>query len=118
MKWSLKLEELAMLLMSIYFLPFLQAEWYWYALVLFGPGISLLAYLINKKVGASCYNFFHHKTVAIALLFICYFLPADCFLLIAVVIFGHSSQNRFFGFGLKYYEGFNITHLGKIRKDS
>ena len=115
---ELKAGRIGNVLMSIYFLPFLRAEWYWYALVLFGPGISLLAYLINKKVGASCYNFFHHKTVAIALLFICYFLPADCFLLIAVVIFGHSSQNRFFGFGLKYYEGFNITHLGKIRKDS
>ena len=115
---ELKAGRIGNVLMSIYFLPFLQAEWYWYALVLFGPDISLIAYLINKKVGAVCYNFFHHKTVAIALLFICYFLPADCFLLIAVVIFGHSSQNRFFGFGLKYYEGFNITHLGKIRKDS
>jgi len=34
----------------------------------------------------------------------------------AVVIFGHSSLDRFLGFGLKYFDGFNVTHLGTIGK--
>jgi hypothetical protein len=116
MKWSLKLEELAMLLMSIYFLPFLHAEWYWYVLLLIGTEISMMGYLLNKKTGAICYNFFHHKAVAITLVFICYFFPSDYLLLMAVVIFGHSSLDRFLGFGLKYFDGFNVTHLGTIGK--
>ncbi|HEY0262180.1 MAG TPA: DUF4260 family protein [Chitinophagales bacterium] len=33
------------------------------------------------------------------------------------MMFGHSSMDRFFGYGLKTEEGFKFTHLGKIGKD-
>ena len=54
--------------------------------------------------------------VAIALVFICYFFPYHNLLLIAAVLFGHSSLDRLLGFGLKYNQGFKFTHLGKIGK--
>ncbi len=116
MKWSLKLEELAMLLISIYFLPFLNAEWCWYLLMLIGPDISMMGYFMGPQAGAFSYNLFHHKGVAIALVFICYFFPYHNLLLIAAVLFGHSSLDRLLGFGLKYNQGFKFTHLGKIGK--
>jgi hypothetical protein len=33
-----------------------------------------------------------------------------------IVLLGHSSMDRFFGYGLKHFDGFNYTHLGQIGK--
>jgi uncharacterized protein involved in tellurium resistance len=33
---------------------------------------------------------------------------------IGAVLFGHSSMDRIFGYGLKYNSAFSETHLGKI----
>lgn len=33
-----------------------------------------------------------------------------------IIIFGHASFDRFFGYGLKYENGFKFTHLGEIGK--
>lgn len=118
MKTLLKLEELAMLAFCILVLWLFHAEWWVYLALLIAPDISMLGYLVNNKVGAWSYNLFHHKGVAI-LFFILGFLFLDnnigiYFHAIGIAMFGHSSMDRFFGFGLKTTEGFKFTHLGKL----
>ncbi len=66
MKNIIKLEEAAMFGLSIYVLYWLQAEWWWYLILVIGPDISMLGYLAGNKAGAACYNLFHHKGVAVA----------------------------------------------------
>lgn len=117
MKNILKLEELCMLAISIYGLWWLEAEWWWYLVLFSGPDVSILAYLINNKTGAVCYNLFHHKGIGVAI-----FLSGAMsynwgLLLTGIIIFGHSSMDRLFGYGLKYFEGFKFTHLGVIGKN-
>jgi hypothetical protein len=71
--------------------------------------------LINNKAGAWCYNLFHHKGIAVALIAAGYTM--DNWLLIAgIVLFGHASMDRVAGYGLKYENGFKFTHLGEIGK--
>jgi len=127
MKLVLKSEELAMWMLSIIALLFSDVEWWWYLIMFIGPDISMLGYLIGNKVGAWSYNLFHHKGIAIliVLLGFAFNLPNDgptsipdtIFLVyLGISLFGHSSMDRFFGYGLKYENGFKFTHLGEIGK--
>jgi hypothetical protein len=116
MKNLIKLEEAAMLALSIYALYFLKVEWWYYLILFIGPDISMVGYLVSNKIGAICYNLFHHKLIGITLLVIGIFSSNWSLEVIGLIIFGHSSMDRMFGYGLKYFEGFKFTHLGKIGK--
>ena len=116
MKNILKLEEAALFALSIYGLYFLHAEWWWYALLVLGPDISMLGYLTGNNIGAICYNFFHHKAVAIVVFAAGLLMPNLLLQLTGIVLFGHSSMDRMMGYGLKTSEGFKYTHLGIIGK--
>lgn len=116
MKNVLRVEEAFMLGLAIYlnsYLPF--AGWVFWALFLL-PDIGMLGYLVNPKVGAFTYNLFHHKGLAIAVYLAGYFLIIHEITLAGVVLFGHSSFDRIFGYGLKYSDNFKNTHLGWLGK--
>ncbi len=62
------------------------------------------------------YNLFHHKGIAI-LIFVLGLLITDSTLqIVGILLFGHSSLDRVFGYGLKLKEGFKYTHLGLLDK--
>lgn len=114
MKNLIKLEELALFGLAIYlnsFLPF--PTWVFWALFL-APDLGMLGYLVNPKVGAITYNLFHHKGIAIACYFLGYFLIIHELTLVGVILLGHSSFDRILGYGLKYADAFQHTHLGMI----
>ena len=114
MKNILKLEELAMFGLSVWALYFFNAEWWCYLLLLLGPDISMIGYAGGNKMGAFMYNLFHHKGVAIVLFVLGLLLPA--LQIAGIILFGHSSMDRLFGYGLKLKEGFKFTHLSLIGK--
>jgi hypothetical protein len=114
MKRLIQLEELAMLGISIYALYFLKAGWWIYPLLLLGPDISMLGYVTGSKPGAVCYNFFHHKATAIVVFFAGFVNQVYSLEIIGLILFGHSSMDRMLGYGLKYFKGFQFTHLGQI----
>jgi hypothetical protein len=116
MKNILKLEEAAMFAACIYGLSLFHADWWVYLLLLFGPDISMLGYLVNNTIGAVCYNLFHHKGIAIAVFVTGFMLNDEWMQIMGIVLFGHSSMDRMFGYGLKLKEGFKFTHLGIIGK--
>ena len=116
MRNILKLEELAMFGLSIWALYFLNAEWWYYLLLLLGPDISLIGYAGGNKMGAIIYNLFHHKGVAVILFVTGLLLPDKVIEITGIILFGHSSMDRMFGYGLKLKEGFKHTHLGLIGK--
>lgn len=116
MKNLLKLEEAFMFGLAIYlnsFLPF--ASWVFWALFLL-PDIGMLGYLVNTRAGAVTYNLFHHKGIAIAIYLTGHFLTIHELTLAGLVLFGHSSFDRIFGYGLKHPDNFKNTHLGWIGK--
>jgi len=77
----------------------------------------MLGYLINTKTGAAIYNLFHHKMVAIAILFFGISMNISALALAGVILFGHSAMDRIFGYGLKFDDNFKHTHLGWIGKE-
>lgn len=118
MKNIIKLEEMAMLVISILVLLQLNVPWWVYFILFLGPDISMLGYLVGNKTGAFCYNLVHHKGIALCLLVAGYAVDNTNLLLAGVILFGHSSMDRMFGYGLKYTQGFKFTHLGVIGKET
>ncbi len=116
MKFILKWEELALLVLSIYALYDMQVQWWVYLLLFLGPDISMLGYVAGNRAGAISYNLFHHKGIA-AVFFIAGWLSGSWVLQVTgIVLFGHSCMDRTLGYGLKYFSGFKFTHLGPIGK--
>ena len=119
MKNILRAEQAAMAVLGIYFLTIHNLHlsvWIW-LLLFFSPDISMLGYLVNAKVGAISYNIFHHKVIAIAVMGMEFFMKIEVVMVIGILLFAHSSFDRFMGYGLKYFSCFNDTHLGKLKKD-
>jgi len=114
MKNLIRFEEMALFALALYlnsFLPF--PPWLFWAFFLV-PDIGMLGYLANPKVGAASYNLLHHKGIALACYFLGYYLALHEVTFAGVVLLGHSSFDRIFGYGLKYTDAFRHTHLGLI----
>jgi len=112
MKNLIRLEEAAMLGLSIYLFSVMPYPWWMYAALFLAPDISILGYLVNNKVGAFTYNLFHHKGVAIVVYLAGLYGANGPLQLAGLILFGHSSMDRLFGYGLKYASSFKDTHLG------
>ena len=110
----LKIEEVAMLVLSIVLFNQLHFVWWWYLVLFLAPDISMLGYLINTRIGAYSYNFFHHKAVGIIIGLLVFYLHNETYMLAGIIIFGHSSFDRILGYGLKYTDSFKNTHLGSL----
>jgi len=113
-KNSLKLEELAMFIGSIAFFLYLGNSIVLFLILLFLPDLGMIGYIINTKVGAVTYNVLHHKGIAVLFLLMGFYLNINILIITGIIIFAHSSLDRFLGYGLKYRDSFQNTHLGKI----
>ncbi len=114
MKKVLQAEEFFLFTTSLYGLYLLNAEWWFYLLLIIGPDISMLGYLAGNKTGAIVYNIFHHKGVAVMFFVVGIIFQLWTIQVIGILLFGHSAMDRFFGYGLKYFAGFTDTLIGKI----
>lgn len=114
MKTLLRLEELLLFALALFLFSKLSYGWGWYALLFFAPDLSILGYLVNPRIGAWTYNLIHHKGVAIAFYVLGYLIAVPWLMVAGTVLLGHSSLDRVFGYGLKYEDAFQNTHLGRI----
>jgi hypothetical protein len=114
MKTTLRLEELAGFLFSIYLFSLLSFPWWVYILLLLTPDLSMLGYAAGPRVGAFTYNLIHHKAVSLGLIVLGGLLSIPSISLAGTVLLGHLSLDRVVGYGLKHSDSFNHTHLGAI----
>ncbi|PVX46238.1 uncharacterized protein DUF4260 [Flavobacterium sp. 103] len=116
MQKVIKLEELGLFILGIYFFNQLEYAWWWFLVLILVPDFSMIGYVFGDRVGALCYNVVHHRGIAIALYFVGIYCSNEIVQLSGVILFTHSSMDRMFGYGLKYETGFKFTHLGEIGK--
>lgn len=114
MKNLLRLEQLGLLLLSIYLFNRLGFAWWWYPLLLLTPDLSMFGYLAGPRAGAYTYNFVHHKGLAVVLFIAGAVGSIAPIQLAGLILLGHSSLDRAFGYGLKHDDSFQHTHLGWI----
>jgi hypothetical protein len=116
MTFIVKMEEAAIRAIAIYVLIIFNLGlpvWIWIFLF-FSPDISILAYVMGSRTGASIYNLFHHRAIAVILASIGIFFQNDITIAIGVLLFAHSSFDRMMGYGLKFNDNFKHTSLGWI----
>lgn len=114
----LKLEEVAMFLLAM--LMFEQQctlSWWWFFGCILLPDLSMVGYLGGPRTGAWVYNLFHHKGFALLVYFAGTWFAYEPLAFAGIILFAHSSLDRFFGYGLKLVTGFQDTHLGRIGKN-
>ena len=103
-----------MFALCVFGLYYFQSPWWCYVLLILGPDISMIGYAMGSHVGAGIYNLFHHKGLAIFIFGVGVFTEFVPLQITGIILFGHSSMDRMFGYGLKLNKGFNFTHLGVI----
>jgi hypothetical protein len=118
MKNLIKLEEAAMFLLSIGLSVSLHFAWWWWLVWILAPDLSAIAYLGGNKAGAIGYNFVHHKGLAIILYLSGVYFNNEAIQFAGLILLAHSCMDRALGYGLKYFSGFQDTHLGKIGRGS
>lgn len=116
MKTIIKLEELGLFILGIYFFSQLNYACWWFLMLILVPDFSMIGYVFGDKVGAFCYNLAHHRGIAIAVYLVGIYFSNTAIQLSGVILFAHSAMDRLFGYGLKYESGFKYTHLGEIGK--
>ena len=127
MKTLLKLEELAQLSACIALMAMSALPRWAYLLLLLGPDIGMLGYLVGPRTGAFTYNLLHHKGIALLIVAIGWaagkpaflaipFTPGHILLVTGIILYGHSSMDRSLGYGLKFGDDFRHTDLGWIGK--
>ncbi|PZX95483.1 DUF4260 domain-containing protein [Flavobacterium aquariorum] len=116
MQKVIKLEELGLFILGIYFFSQLSYAWWCFLVLILFPDFSMIGYVFGDKIGAFCYNVFHHRGIAIALYLVGIYCSNEGVQLSGVILFTHSSMDRMLGYGLKYETGFKFTHLGEIGK--
>ena len=111
MKDLLRLEELTQFLACLGLLITSDPAWWCYLLLLLGPDIGMLGYLVNARAGAITYNLFHHKGLALVVTVGGQYMSLlnftgqgpvadwDAVAITGIILFGHASMDRIFGYG-------------------
>ncbi|MBO1627523.1 DUF4260 domain-containing protein [Bacillus arachidis] len=113
-KKIIHMEGLIVLVASLYMYSLCDFSWFIFFLLLLAPDVSMLAYLINNRIGAQIYNLFHTYIISILLILIGVFLKLDVLLMIGLIWTAHIGMDRLFGYGLKYQTDFKDTHIQKL----
>lgn len=117
MRTTLKFEEIGLfLIFSLVYFEFYDGGWGLFASLFFAPDLAFIAIAINKKTATIAYNAAHHKGLISLLMIVGYLLSNELLILIGLIFMAHSCFDRILGYGLKYFDSFDHTHLGWMGK--
>lgn len=113
----LRLEALFVLLIALVCYWTLHGSWLLFLVLFLVPDISLLGYLAegNGRFAAAFYNSLHCYAVPLGLSLIAWQLHSVPTERITVIWVAHIALDRFIGFGLKYAQAANPTHMQSVR---
>ncbi len=114
----LRLEGLALGLMSVWLYRGLHESWWMFALLILAPDVSMLGYLAGPRVGALAYNLVHTWVAPVVLFAIGWWGGLPILLPLAFILGAHIGFDRALGYGLKLPTSFRDTHLGRIGRTS
>lgn len=116
MKNLLRLEELALFLLAVFLFTELDYPWWVFLILFLAPDLGAIGYVGGARLGASTYNLTHHRAIAVLFYLAGTLASIQALQLIGVIMLAHSSLDRVFGYGLRYADSFDHTHLGWVGK--
>jgi hypothetical protein len=110
-RW-LQLEGATLLVGSLVAFSTTHHSWWLVPLVLLLPDLFAAGYLGGSRLGAHVYNIGHATPLPVLLAALVWWHHDSLLLGFGVVWLGHIGMDRMLGFGLKYSDRFQHTHLG------
>ncbi|MEA2576728.1 MAG: hypothetical protein QOD78_316 [Chloroflexota bacterium] len=93
---------------------FLGLPWWAFVLLLIVPDVSMVGYLRGPRVGAIVYNLVHDLATGVAVAGLGLAFGSVPLAAAGAILVAHSGMDRIAGYGLKYPDAFQHTHLGWI----
>lgn len=112
-RW-LRLEALTILSGSLIAFTTTNESWWLVPAVLFLPDLLMAGYLYSTRLGALAYNLVHATPIPAVGIAIGWWQHSPLLLAIGLVWLAHIGLDRALGYGLKYPDHFQHTHLGHI----
>ncbi len=113
-RWILRAEGAASLLVCCVFYALTGFGWGYFVLLFLVPDLSMLGYLAGPRTGSLAYNVAHTTALPMALGVAGFVLGLGPLPPLALIWAAHIGFDRMLGYGLKYKRGFGYTHLGRI----
>jgi hypothetical protein len=109
----LRLEGALALVAAVWAYRFFGGAWGLFALLFLAPDLGMLGYLVNSRVGAWVYNVVHSYLAPVVLAAIWWMLTLQRPSALWLIWVAHIGFDRMLGYGLKYFQGFKVTHLSR-----
>jgi Domain of unknown function (DUF4260) len=110
---TLRLEGAATFATAVALYAHAGFSWPLFALLILGPDLAMLGYLVGPRAGAVAYNVAHTHALALPLALVGFLAGQPAVLAVALIWIAHIGADRALGYGLKYPSGFGDTHLGR-----
>jgi Domain of unknown function (DUF4260) len=110
----LRLEALCVVVGALLFYACLGESWLLFAALFLFPDLSMLGYLAGPKAGAVVYNAAHWYGPSFLCIGWGFFEQAPLGVAVGLIWAAHIGFDRAVGYGLKYTDGFGVSHLGLI----
>jgi len=110
----LRLEAATLLAASLIAYSTTHRSWWLVPLVLLLPDLVVVGYLSSTRLGAIAYNAAHSTPVPAAVIAFGWWQGNHLVLAIGLIWLAHIGLDRTLGYGLKYDDHFQHTHLGRM----
>jgi hypothetical protein len=114
--YLLRLEGMAVGAVSAVLYARTGASWWLFAALWLVPDLSILGYFAGPCRGSRIYNAAHTYTLPITLAVCALLFRANVLLPFALIWVNHIGVDRMMGYGLKFSNGFDWTHLGMRKR--
>lgn len=108
----LRLEGMAALVVAVLLYPQFGLGWGWFAALFLVPDLSMLGYLVDRRMGAGAYNAGHSYLLPLLTMGFGVLLALPPLVAIGLIWVAHIGFDRTVGYGFKYGDAFKHTHLG------
>ena len=112
-RW-LRLEAATLLAASLVAFANTGQPWWLVPVVLFLPDLAMAGYLGGTRIGAAAYNLAHATPIPVLVIGLGWWRHEPLTLALGTVWLAHIGMDRFMGYGLKYRDHFQHTHLGML----
>jgi hypothetical protein len=113
-RFILRLEGFAVGVAALIAYQMLDWGWLRFAILILSPDLSMLGYLAGPKIGAAAYNAVHTYVGPLLVAGFSLWGGSQASVAAAVIWLAHIGFDRALGYGLKYEQGFGVTHLGMV----
>lgn len=114
-RW-LRVEGATLLVGSLIAYSTTDQAWWLVPLTLLLPDLTMIGYLGGARLGSRLYNLGHSTPLPAAIIAIGWWQDKSLFVALGLVGLAHIGLDRLLGYGLKYRDHFQHTHLGRLSR--